>query len=215
MRNTHVPDRPLARRQHQPGTRCTWSASSTRRRCAAGRRPAGLPAQADGPPRQAPGRARGPRPTRPAGTTPARRRGSQPRHRAVHGYGAYSAAVAEVAMRPDGKGRRAPARARAELRARVNPSQVAAQVEARSPTACRRRSTASAASIAAGSPRQLRPLRAAAAGAHARSRDGDRAGLRLLGRRGRTDDLRGGAGGDETRSTQPPARRCAACRCAS
>ena len=109
------------------------------------------------------------------------------------GYGSYSAAVAEVSVSDQGKLKVHRTVLALNCGHAVNPGQIAAQVKARSPSVSPRRSTASARSRAAHDEAQLRHLRDHAARRDAKSRDRDRAELRLLGWCRRAHDLRGHA----------------------
>ena len=129
------------------------------------------------------------------------------------GYGSYSAAVAEVSVSGEGKVKVHRMVLALDCGHAVNPDQIAAQVEG---------SVAYGLSAAfygectveqrAHDRAELRPLPDPAAGRDAEGRDGDRAVLRLLGRRRRADHLRGDAGGPQRASSRRRASRCAACR---
>ena len=112
------------------------------------------------------------------------------------GYGSYSAAVAEVSVSPQGKLKVHRMVLALNCGHAVNPDQIAAQVEgsvAYGLTATLYGECTVKDGRMVGP--QLRHLRDHAARRDAEGRDGDRADLRLLGRRRRADDLRGGAGG--------------------
>ena len=130
------------------------------------------------------------------------------------GYGSYSAAVAEVSVSDKGK---------VKVHRMVLGARIAATRSI--PTRSRRRSKArSRTGLSRGALRrvhrrqgphrrdQLPHLRDPAARRDAEGRDGDRADVRLLGRRRRADDLRRGARGAERDLSRRPASRCAACR---
>ena len=114
------------------------------------------------------------------------------------GYGSYSAAVAEVSV--SGKGEVKVHRMVLALNCghAVNPATIAAQVEgsvAYGFDSLLRRDARS--TRAASWSTNFHTYRIARLARDAQGRDGDRADLRFLGRRGRADDLRGGAGGAE------------------
>ena len=134
------------------------------------------------------------------------------------GYGSYSAAVAEVSVSGEGKVKVHRMVLALNCGHAVNPDQIAAQVEGlgrlRPHGDALRRDARSR--TAASSQQQLRHLRDHAARGDAEGRDGDRADVRLLGRRRRADDLRGGAGGaqrdlrrDRQAGAQPAAQESA------
>ena len=131
------------------------------------------------------------------------------------GYGSYSAAVAEVSVGPEGRVKVHRMVLALNCGHAVNPDQIAAQVEGSVAyglsAAFYGECTVDKGRIVETNFHNYPVLRL---GGHAEGRDGDRADLRLLGRRRRADDLRGDAGGDERDPRGDRHGRCAACRCA-
>jgi hypothetical protein len=129
------------------------------------------------------------------------------------GYGSYSAATAEGLGRREGQVKVHRMVLALNCGHAVNPGQIAAQVEGS--VAYGLTATLYGEMVIDKGPRdqhQLRHLRDHAPRRDAQGRDGDRADLRLLGRRRRADHLRGRARGAQRRSTRRPASRCASCR---
>ena len=114
------------------------------------------------------------------------------------GYGSYSAAVAEVSVSKDGKVKVHRMVLALNCGHAVNPDQIAAQVEG---SVAYGLSAAFYGECTVDKGRidgdNFHTYRDPAARGNAEGRNGDRADLRLLGRRRRADDLRGGAGGAE------------------
>ena len=131
------------------------------------------------------------------------------------GYGSYSAAVAEVSVGAGRHGEGASHGARAQLRARgeSRPDRGAGRGLGRVRPV---RGAVRRADRRQGPHRrgQLPPVPDPAPRGDAQGRDGDRADVRLLGRRGRADDLRRVARSDERDPRGDGTSRCATCRCA-
>ena len=114
----------------------------------------------------------------------------------IMGYGSYVAAVAEVSVERTRQGQGASPGARHRLRPRRQPGpgrragRRVCRLRSRRHAATRRRRSR----MAASSRRTSTATRSCCMDEFPKSRDGDGAFRRLLGRRGRADDLRGGAG---------------------